>query len=177
MQERHLYEYAVIRFVPKVEREEFINMGIVLFSKQAKYLKSLYTIDENKLKLFSSELDINCLKEGLQVFDKICMGNKEGGAIANMDIPDRFRWLTAVKSSCIQVSRPHPGFSTDLDKTLDNLFVKLTGSNIKALFYCFSSLHFRFSATPILPGYHCHLYRKFCTWGNFSQYQFISLYL
>ena len=56
MQERHLYEYAVIRFVPKVEREEFINMGIVLFSKQAKYLKSLYTIDENKLKLFSSEL-------------------------------------------------------------------------------------------------------------------------
>ena len=44
MQERHLYEYAVIRFVPKVEREEFINMGIVLFSKQAKYLKSLYTI-------------------------------------------------------------------------------------------------------------------------------------
>ena len=57
MQERHLYEYAVIRFVPKVEREEFINMGIVLFSKQAKYLKSLYTIDENKLKLFSSELD------------------------------------------------------------------------------------------------------------------------
>ena len=90
MQDKHLYEYAVIRIVPKIEREEFINMGIVLFSKQAKYLKSLYTIDENKLKLFSSELDMNCLKEGLQVFDKICMGNKEGGAIANMDIPDRF---------------------------------------------------------------------------------------
>ena len=125
MQERHLYEYAVIRFVPKVEREEFINMGIVLFSKQAKYLKSLYTIDENKLKLFSSELDMNCLKEGLQVFDKICMGNKEGGAIANMDIPDRFRWLTAVRSSCIQVSRKHKGFSTDLDKTLERLFKEL----------------------------------------------------
>ena len=57
MQERHLYEYATIRFVPKVEREEFINVGIVLFSKRCKYLKSLYTIDENKLKLFSSELD------------------------------------------------------------------------------------------------------------------------
>ena len=78
MQERHLYEYAVIRFVPKVEREEFINVGIVLFSKRCKYLKSLYTIDENKLKLFSSELDINCLIEGLKVFDKICQGNKEG---------------------------------------------------------------------------------------------------
>ncbi|WP_294477652.1 DUF3037 domain-containing protein [uncultured Bacteroides sp.] len=125
MQERHLYEYAVIRFVPRVEREEFINVGIVLFSKQAKYLKSIYTIDENKLKLFSSELDINCLKEGLQVFEKICTGSKDGGVIATMDIPDRFRWLTAVKSSCIQVSRPHPGFSTDLDKTLQRLFKEL----------------------------------------------------
>ena len=125
MQERHLYEYAVIRFVPKVEREVFINVGIVLFSKRCKYLKSLYTIDENKLKLFSSELDINCLIEGLKVFDKICQGNKEEGVIANMDIPDRFRWLTAVKSSCIQVSRPHPGFSTDLDNTLERLFKEL----------------------------------------------------
>lgn len=52
MQERHLYEYATIRFVPKVEREEFINVGIVLFSKRCKYLKSLYTIDENKLSLY-----------------------------------------------------------------------------------------------------------------------------
>ena len=125
MQERHLYEYAVIRFVPKVEREEFINVGIVLFSKRCKYLKSLYTIDESKLKLFSSELDINCRIEGLKVFDKICQGNKEEGVIANMDIPDRFRWLTAVKSSCIQVSRPHPGFSTDLDNTLERLFKEL----------------------------------------------------
>ena len=115
MQERHLYEYATIRFVPKVEREEFINVGIVLFSKRCKYLKSLYTIDENKLKLFSFELDMNCLKEGLHVFDRI----------ASMDVPDRFRWLTAVKSSCIQVSRPHPGFSEDLDATLERLFKEL----------------------------------------------------
>ena len=122
MQERHLYEYATIRFVPKVEREEFINVGIVLFSK---YLKSLYTIDENKLKLVSSELDMNCLKEGLHVFDRICSGSKEGGMIASMDVPDRFRWLTAVKSSCIQVSRPHPGFSEDLDATLERLFEEL----------------------------------------------------
>ena len=98
MQERYLYEYAVIRFVPKVEREEFINVGIVLFSKQRKYLKSLYTIDDNKLSLFSSEVDTNCLKEGLKVFDKICQGNKNGGTIAQLDIPDRFSWLTAVSA-------------------------------------------------------------------------------
>lgn len=125
MQERHLYEYAVIRFVPKVEREEFINVGIVLFSKRGKYLKSLYTIDERKLELFSSDVDVNCLREGLQVFDKVCQGSKDGGVIASMDTPDRFRWLTAVKSSCIQVSRPHPGFSDNLDSTLERLFREL----------------------------------------------------
>ncbi|RGN48633.1 MULTISPECIES: DUF3037 domain-containing protein [unclassified Bacteroides] len=125
MQEQHLYEYAVIRFVPKVEREEFINVGIVLFSKQANYLSARYILDENKLRMFSTELELYCLKDGLRVFDKVCQGTKEGGLIAAMDIPDRFRWLTAVKSSCIQVSRPHPGFSMNLDATLDKLFKEL----------------------------------------------------
>lgn len=125
MPEKHLYEYAVIRFVPKVEREEFINVGVVLFSKQAKYLNSIYTLDERKLKVFSTELEIECLKNGLRVFDKVCLGNKEGGVIAQMDIPDRFRWLTAVRSACIQTSRPHPGFSGDLDATLQKLFKEL----------------------------------------------------
>lgn len=60
MPEKHLYEYAVIRFVPKVEREEFINVGVVLFSKQAKYLNSIYTLDKRKLKVFSTELEIEC---------------------------------------------------------------------------------------------------------------------
>ena len=68
---------------------------------------------------------MNCPKEGLHVFDRICSGSKEGGMIASMDVPDRFRWLTAVKSSCIQVSRPHPGFSEDLDATLERLFKEL----------------------------------------------------
>ena len=58
MQGKHLYEYAVIRLVPKVEREEFFNVGIILFSKRAKYIKALYKVDENKLNLFSSELAV-----------------------------------------------------------------------------------------------------------------------
>ena len=125
MPEKNLYEYAVIRFVPKVEREEFINVGIVLFSKQAKYLNAVYTLNEEKLRAFSTEVDIECLRNGLRVFDKVCQGNKEGGSIAQMDIPDRFRWLTAVRSACIQTSRPHPGFSRDLDATLQRLFGEL----------------------------------------------------
>ena len=105
MQERHLYEYATIRFVPKVEREEFINVGIVLFSKRCKYLKSLYTIDENKLKLFSSELDMNCLKEGLHVFDRICSGSKEGGNDSKHGCPRSFPVADRCKSSYASIPR------------------------------------------------------------------------
>ncbi|WP_165044102.1 DUF3037 domain-containing protein [Dysgonomonas sp. ZJ709] len=125
MQEKHLYEYAVIRVLPKVEREEFLNVGIILFSKRAKYIKAIYKIDEDKLRLFSHDLDMEELHSYLKAFDKICCGAKDGGPIAALDIPERFRWLTAVRSSSIQTSRPHPGFSCDLDKTVEKLFSEL----------------------------------------------------
>ncbi|RHJ82703.1 DUF3037 domain-containing protein [Parabacteroides sp. AM08-6] len=122
MQGKHLYEYAVIRVVPKVEREEFINVGIILFSKKAKYLKAVYKVDERKLDLFATELERESLYGNLKVFGKICAGKNDGGPIAALDIPERFRWLTAVRSASIQTSRPHPGFSDDLDETLQRLF-------------------------------------------------------
>lgn len=125
MQEKHLYEYAIIRLVPKIEREEFINVGIILFSKKAKYIKMLYKINESRLKAFSEEIELDEVYENLEAFEKICKGNKDGGAIAQLDIPERFRWLTAVRSACVQTSRPHPGFSDDLDKTAECLFQEL----------------------------------------------------
>lgn len=125
MQGKHLYEYAVIRFVPRVEREEFINVGIIMFSKRARFIKARYRVDEKKLCLFSSELDMDSLYASLKVFDRICSGTADGGPIASMDIPERFRWLTAVRSSSIQTSRPHPGFSTDLEVTFEKLFAEL----------------------------------------------------
>ncbi|WP_455639086.1 DUF3037 domain-containing protein [Parabacteroides sp.] len=125
MQGKHLYEYAVIRFVPRVEREEFINVGIILFSKRAKFIKARYLVDEKKIAIFSSELDLDSLHASLRVFDHICSGSKEGGAIAALDIPERFRWLTAVRSSSLQTSRPHPGFSSDLEATFEQLFTEL----------------------------------------------------
>ena len=125
MQGKHLYEYAVIRFVPRVEREEFINVGIIMFSKRARFIKARYQVDEKKLCLFSSELDMDSLYASLKVFDSICSGTADGGPIASMDIPERFRWLTAVRSSSIQTSRPHPGFSTDLEVTFEKLFAEL----------------------------------------------------
>lgn len=125
MLERQLYEYAVIRVVPRVEREEFINIGLIFFSKRSRYIRVRYILDEKKLNLFSSELDIESLRLQLRIFDRVCSGSDEGGVIASLEVAERFRWLTAVKSASIQTSRPHPGFSTDLDCTFDRLFQEL----------------------------------------------------
>lgn len=125
MQDRDLYEYAVIRVVPRVEREEFINTGIILFCKKAKFIKVIYKIDITKLSLFSAELDLVQIEMNMKSFEKIAAGAKDGGPIAQMDIPSRFRWLTAVRSSVIQPSRPHSGFSSNLDATLERLFEEL----------------------------------------------------
>lgn len=125
MQEKYLYEYAVIRVLPKVEREEFLNVGIILFSKRAKYIKARYWINVSKFNLFTSDLDLELLTGSLDAFIRVSTGSKESGVVGAFEIPERFRWLTAVRSSCIQTSRPHPGFSNDLDATFDKLFNEL----------------------------------------------------
>lgn len=118
---KYLYEYAVIRILPKVEREEFINAGIILFSKRAGFLKCSCYLNEDKIKVFSTEWEFDTIRKNLEVFDQICSGHHDGGPVASLDTPERFRWLTAVRSSSIQTSRPHPGFTDDLDKTLQKL--------------------------------------------------------
>ena len=125
MHEKHLYDYAVIRVVPKVEREEFINVGLMLFCKRQKYLRIEYQIPVEKINSFCPEFDIEQLKINLDSFINICNGKKEGGPIATFEIAERFRWLTAVKSSSIQTSRPHSGFSSNLDATFEKLYTEL----------------------------------------------------
>lgn len=125
MQDKVVYEYAVIRVVPKVEREEFINIGLILFSKKKRYIKFDYHIPEEKIRSFCNEFDLNQLKENLESFAKICLGAKDGGPIAALEADEKFRWITAVKSSSIQSSRPHPGLSADLDATFDKLYKEL----------------------------------------------------
>jgi hypothetical protein len=125
MQQQHLYEYAVIRVLPLVEREEFINVGIILFCKQAKFIKVHVVVNEEKLKLFSKELDIDQVRKNLESFQKIAAGEKNCGPIAQMDLASRFRWLTAVRSSSVQTSRPHPGLCNDLEQTAQRLFEEL----------------------------------------------------
>lgn len=125
MQEDKIYEYAVIRLVPKVEREEFFNIGLVMFSKKEKFIRVEFYLCQDKFKLMHSKLDYEDIIHNLESFQKIANGDKDGGPIALLDIPERFRWLTAVRSAVVQTSRPHPGKSKDLDATFGKLFEEL----------------------------------------------------
>ena len=122
MQDRVIYEYAVIRFVPKVEREEFLNVGVILFSKRKKYLAVKYKIDEARILAFSADADVDSLQEYLKAWELICQGEPQGGDIGKLDLAARFRWLTASRSTIIQSSKTHPGRCYDLPKVLESLF-------------------------------------------------------
>jgi hypothetical protein len=122
---KHLFEYAVIRVVPRVEREEFINVGVVLFSKQKRYLKTAIHLSKERLLALCPEADITDIQAYLNAFEKISRGEKDGGPIAVLDLPSRFRWLTATRSTVLQSSKIHPGLCDDLDEALDKLFRQL----------------------------------------------------
>ena len=125
MQGKYLFEYAIIRIVPRVEREEFLNIGIILYCKDLKFLDTKYTINEERIGALCAEVDCSEVEEHLQSFEKIASGNKEGGPIAALDIPSRFRWLTATRSTIIQTSKVHPGFTENPQATLDKLYADL----------------------------------------------------
>jgi hypothetical protein len=125
MQDRYLFEYAVIRVVPRVEREEFMNVGVIMYCSKQKFLKMMYGLDEERLTAFFKDIDIHQLEQNLLSFQRICNGEKDGGPIAMLDAPSRFRWLTATRSTVVQTSKVHPGFCLDGDDTLVRLYNQL----------------------------------------------------
>lgn len=122
MQDKVTFEYAIIRVVPKVEREEFFNVGVILFSKRKKFLGVKFHIDQKKLEAFSDDIELETIKAHLKAWQLICEGNPEGGAIGNLELSDRFRWLAACRSTVIQSSKTHSGLCEDPQKELDSIF-------------------------------------------------------
>lgn len=125
MPERHLFEYAVLRIVPHVEREEFLNAGIILYCGGQRFLKALYELDEVRLAVLCDKLDFAEVREHIQSFDKICRGGKDAGPIGKLSIAERFRWLTAERSTMLQTSKVHPGLCLDANEMLERLFTQL----------------------------------------------------
>lgn len=122
MQGRVTYEYAVIRVVPKVEREEFLNVGVILFSKPKKFLGIKFKIDEQRIRALSEEIDMELVSSHLSAWEQVCQGAPEGGRIGELDVASRFRWLTACRSTIIQSSKTHPGLCRDPQAVLEELF-------------------------------------------------------
>ena len=125
MQQNHLFEYAVIRVVPRVEREEFLNVGVILYCAKQQFLQALFCLDEERLKALCAELSREELLQNLKAIERICVGDTDAGPIARLDIAARFRWLTATRSTVIQTSKVHPGFCTDARETLTRLYTQL----------------------------------------------------
>ncbi|MBE7169215.1 MAG: DUF3037 domain-containing protein [Williamsia sp.] len=127
MPEKHLYEYAVIRVVPCVEREEFLNVGVIVYCAAQRFLQLRYHIDAHKLRTFSNNITLEDVSERLQAFQKVCAGGAPGGPIGLLPLASRFRWLIATRSTIVQTSPVHPGLCKDAGKTVEELFRKLVG--------------------------------------------------
>jgi hypothetical protein len=125
MQDKYLYEYAVIRVVPRVEREEFLNVGIILYCSKQGFLEAKIQLNETRFNVFPCTIEASELQEYLQTWQRICRGGKEGGPIGLLPIASRFRWLTSTRSTIVQTSKVHPGFCKNAAETLESLFQDL----------------------------------------------------
>jgi len=120
-----LFEYATIRVVPRVERGEFINVGVVLFCKNQKFLRTRIILNPVRLAALFPATDAEVVARNLQSFENICAGIGSKSPIAVLDDSSRFRWLTARRSTVIQASEVHPGLCENAEDTLNRLFEHL----------------------------------------------------
>lgn len=115
------YSYAIIRIVPRVERGEFINAGVVLFAPTHDHLAAKIELDAARLRALAPEVDLEDVERHLGAFCNICAGVPEGGPMAELPASERFHWLTAPRSTIIQTSPTHVGVTEDPAATLDEL--------------------------------------------------------
>ena len=121
----HLFEYAVLRVVPLVEREEFLNVGVIVYCRSLGFLQTQFEVPKARLRAFAPALDQEEITARLRAFERICQGRATGGTIGQLPIAERFRWLTATRSTIVQTSPVHPGLCADAAATLARLFVQL----------------------------------------------------
>lgn len=119
------YDYAIIRVVPRVERDEFINVGVILFCRTSKFLGVLTHLDEQRLLALAPDLDLEQVHELLEMISLVCLGDTRAGRLAQMSPSERFHWLVAPHSTIIQSSPVHCGLSSDPEATLHHLMEKM----------------------------------------------------
>jgi hypothetical protein len=122
------FDYAVIRVVPRVDREEFVNAGVILFCLQKDFLRARVQVDEERLRALWPEVDVELVRQHLEAIPRICAGDPDAGPIARLSLRERFHWLVSPRSTMIQVSPVHSGICEDPERALKDLFRKMVPS-------------------------------------------------
>jgi len=115
------FDYAIVRLVPRVDREEFINAGVVLFCLDKRFLDALVELDEARLLSLAPEVDLAVVRSHLEALPRICRGGAEAGPIGQFPQKERWHWLVAPRSTILQVSPVHSGMCEDPAQALEHL--------------------------------------------------------
>lgn len=116
------FDYAIVRVVPRVERGEFINAGVILFCLERDFLAARVELDEPRLRALWPATDVDLVRQHLQAIPRICAGSPGAGPIARLSLRERFHWLVAPRSTMVQVSPVHAGLCATPELALDELF-------------------------------------------------------
>jgi hypothetical protein len=115
------YDYAVIRVVPRVERQEFVNAGVIMWCRDQDLIEARIELDEARLRMLDPAVDLEAVRRHLASFAIICAGGADSGPIGKLTKRERFDWLVAPRSTIIQTSAVHSGRSTDPAATIERL--------------------------------------------------------
>jgi hypothetical protein len=115
------YDYAIVRVVPKVERAEFVNVGVIVSCPRLDLLVAKIEVDERRLMSLDSTLDLESVRAHLAAIPTICAGGEQAGPIGRLSQRERFYWLVAPRSTIIQTSPTHTGSACDLEAVVERL--------------------------------------------------------
>lgn len=125
------FDYAIIRVVPRVERGEFLNVGVLLFCSELDYLGARIELDVRRLQALAPGLDADTIQKALDLLPLVCAGGERAGVIGQLPAAKRFDWLVSPRSTVIQTSPVHTGLCSDPESALEHLLntlVRPTGT-------------------------------------------------
>jgi hypothetical protein len=125
VREHPTYDYAIVRVVPKVEREEFVNVGVIVSCPARDFLEARIELDERRLQALDPTLDLEAVRAHLATIPVICAGGEPAGPIGRLSRRERFHWLVAPRSTMIQISPAHAGRCKDPDAALEHLLATM----------------------------------------------------
>jgi hypothetical protein len=124
------YEYTVIRIIPCIEREEFLNAGVILFCKHQRFLEARIALDEERLLALQPCTDILQIRQQLALIPTIVQGGRNAGDLGKLPRAERFRWLASPRNTVVQPSPVHPGLCEDPQTALDEIFSRLVPTKV-----------------------------------------------